>query len=58
MASKMSSSSSSNANGAASSHGAIPKDLQVSVNTNDSGQSYEPPDIDPVTLKVSSIAIY
>ena len=51
MASKMSSNSPSN--GGASTHGAIPKDTQTAVTTNDSGQNYEPPDIDPVTLKVS-----
>ena len=51
MASKMSSNSPSN--GGASAHGAIPKDTQAAMTSNDSGQNYEPPDIDPVTLKVS-----
>ena len=50
MASKMSSSSPSN--GGASTHGAIPKDTQTIMASNDSGQNFEPPDIDPVTLKV------
>ncbi|KAF0312031.1 uncharacterized protein FJT64_017192 [Amphibalanus amphitrite] len=49
MASKMSSNSPSN--GGASTHGAIPKDTQAAMSSNDSGQNYEPPDIDPVTLK-------
>ena len=53
MASKMSSNSPSN--GGASTHGAIPKDTQAAMSSNDSGQNYEPPDIDPVTLKVSGM---